>query len=167
MYLVKIKRILRQRISVLYFEDIHIGYKSHVGDYEISKEEIIEVATRWDPQPFHIDEQIAKQSVFGGLVASSLHLFAICTRLFFDHPDKIAVMAMLSKNAVKLPTPARPGDVLRYETRCIERRASNKHQDRGIVLLSDTLTNGNRDIVLSQEVTLLVAANGSIEFASD
>lgn len=152
---------------MLYFEDIHIGYKSHVGDYEISKEEIIEVATRWDPQPFHIDEQIAKQSVFGGLVASSLHLFAICTRLFFDHPDKIAVMAMLSKNAVKLPTPARPGDVLRYETRCTDRRASNKHQDRGIVLLSDTLTNGNRDIVLSQEVTLLVAANGSIEFASD
>lgn len=161
MCLVKIKRSSRRRISVLYFEDIHIGYSSHVGDYQISKEEIIEVATRWDPQPFHIDEQVAQQSVFGGLVASSLHLFAICTRLFFDHPDKIAVMAMLSKNAVKLPNPARPGDILRYETRCIERRASNKHQDRGIVVLSDTLTNADGKIILSQEATLLVAANGS------
>tara|TARA_A100001037_G_C14915255_1_gene529112 strand:- start:59 stop:511 length:453 start_codon:yes stop_codon:yes gene_type:complete len=143
---------------VLYFEDILVGYRSHVGDYEISKEEIIEVARRWDPQPFHIDEEQAEQSVFGGLVASSVHLFAICTRLFFDHKDKIAVMAMLSKDSVELPNPVRPGEILRYETECISRRKSASQNDRGIICLSDKLSNPAGKIVLKQTVSLLVAS---------
>ena len=64
---------------MLYFDDISLEYSSLVGTYEITREEIVEVATRWDPQPFHVDEQAADRSVFGGLTASSLHLFAIMT----------------------------------------------------------------------------------------
>ena len=52
----------------LYFEDLPIGYESVVGSYELSAEEIVELARRWDPQPFHIDEKAAQKSVFGGLV---------------------------------------------------------------------------------------------------
>ena len=80
---------------MLFFDDIDETYVSEVGTYELTAQEIIEFARRWDPQPFHIDEEQARESVFGGLVASSLHLFAICTRLFFDHKDRIQILAML------------------------------------------------------------------------
>jgi acyl dehydratase len=140
-----------------YLDDIEVGYQSHVGDYVLTREEIIEVASRWDPQPFHTDEEAAAKSVFGGLVASSVHIFAICTRLFFNHKDPIRTIAMLSKDKVRLPAPARPGDVLSYNTKCISWRESRSRPDRGTIVLSDTVTNQTGDIILTQEVTLMVA----------
>lgn len=157
----QLRTVRELRTSVLYFDDIDVGYRSHVGDYLLTREEIIEIAGRWDPQPFHIDERAAAASVFGGLVASSLHLFAICTRLFFDHADAIQVMAMLSKDAVQLPNPARPGDTLRYDTECVARRESQSRSDRGIITLSDVLANQNGEPVLTQRVSLLVARNAA------
>lgn len=142
--------------SVLYFDDIEVGYRSHVGSYLLTRDEIVEVAQRWDPQPFHIDEQAASASVFGGLVASSVHLFAICTRLFCDHADAIQIMAMLSKDMVHLPNPARPGDTLRYDTHCVARRQSKSRADRGVVTLADVLANQQGEPVLTQQVSLLV-----------
>jgi acyl dehydratase len=141
----------------LYFEDLPIGYESIVGTYELSAGEIIELARRWDPQPFHVDEAAAKNSVFGGLVASSLHLFAICTRLFFDHADAIKTVAMLGKDKIRLPSPARAGSTLTYVTRCIDRRESKGRPEVGIVTLEDELTDEQGNTVLTQQVTLMVA----------
>ena len=145
---------------MLYFDDIPVGYKSHVGTYDLTKEEIIDVATRWDPQPFHINEEAAKASVFGGLVASSVHLFAILTRLFFDHDDRIQTLAMLSKDEIKLPNPARVGDTLRYDTECVAAKATSNPK-RGIITLADTLSNQQGEPVLTQTVTLMVARKHS------
>ena len=141
----------------LYFEELPIGYESIVGSYDLSAEEIIEFARRWDPQPFHIDEQAAQSSIFGGLVASSLQLFAICTRLFFDHADRIQTVAMLGKDKIRLPNPARAGASLTYVTRCTDRRESKRHHDAGIVTLTDELKDQDENTVLTQEVTLMVA----------
>lgn len=143
---------------MLYFDDIDVGYKSHVGDYRVTRDEIIEIAQRWDPQPFHIDEVAARASAFGGLVASSVHLFAICTRLFFDHEDRIQIIAMLSKDRIQLPNPVRPGDTVSYETECIERRPSKTSPGRGVIVLADTVTNQRSELVLRQQVTLMIAA---------
>ena len=140
-----------------YFEDLPVGYQSEVGRYALTAEEIIDVARRWDPQTFHVDAAAAATSIFGGLTASSLHLFAICTRLFFDHADQIAVLAMLGKDEVRFPHPARPGDQLRYVTECIEARASRSKPDRGIVTLADRLSNARDEPVLTQRVQLMVA----------
>ena len=90
---------------MLYFDDLPVGYRSTVGTWLLERDEIVEFAKRWDPQPFHIDEERAADSVFGGLVASSLHLFAICTRLFFDHADRIQIMAMLGQGRDPDPEP--------------------------------------------------------------
>jgi acyl dehydratase len=139
-----------------YLDDIDVGYRSHVGSYTLIREEIIAVALRWDPQPFHIDEGAARQSVFGGLVASSVHIFAICTRLFFDHEDRIQIIAMLSKDKVRLVNPARPGDILHYDTECISKKESLSRPDRGTIVLADLLTNQRGEPVLTQEVTLMV-----------
>ena len=144
-------------IRPVHFEDIPIGYEALVGSYELSATEIVELATRWDPQPFHIDAEAAANSVFGGLVASSLHLFAICTRLFFDHADQIQTVAMLGKDKIRLPNPARAGSTLSYVTRCVDRRESKGHPEVGIVTLADELKDENGKVVLTQEVTLMVA----------
>lgn len=141
---------------MLYFDDIAVGYRSRVGTYTLTETEVVDFASKWDPQPFHIDKAAAEKSIFGGLTASSLHLFAICTRLFFDHEDRIQILAMLGKEAIRIPNPARPGDVLTYTTECIQRKPSSSRPDRGVITLSDTLANQRNEPVLTQEVALLV-----------
>ena len=128
-----------------------------VGTFSLTDTAVIEFAQSWDPQPYHVDPAAAAKSVFGGLVASSAHLFAICTRLFFDHEDRIQTVAMLGKDKLRLPNPARVGTTLTYETRCVGKRASGSRPDVGIVTLADTVTDDTGAVVLSQEVTLLVA----------
>ena len=142
----------------LYLEDVPVGYQSTIGEWQLTRDEIIELAKQWDPQPFHIDDAAAERSVFGGLVASSLHVFALCTRLFFDHEDQIQILAMLSKDKIRLQNPARVGDTLTYSTECISNNPSSSKPDRGSIILSDTVTNQRDETVLSQEVTLLVAS---------
>jgi acyl dehydratase len=140
-----------------YFEDLESGQRWLVGTYRLTREEVIEFASRWDPQPFHIDDDAAARSLYGGLTASSLHLFAICTRLFFDCEPRIAVLAMLGKDEVRFPAPARPGDELQYWTCCMERRTSRSRFDRGIITLADELRSAAGETVMTQRVTLLVA----------
>ena len=139
------------------FDDIPDDYESVIGTWELTADEIIAFAKTWDPQPFHTDLRAAKQSPFGGLVASSAHLFAICTRLFFDHPDRIDVLAMLGKDKLRLPAPARADTTLTYRTRCIGKRASSSRPSTGIITLADSVTDGDDNAVLTQEVTLMVA----------
>ncbi|MCY3859482.1 MAG: MaoC/PaaZ C-terminal domain-containing protein [Gammaproteobacteria bacterium] len=147
---------------MLYFDDIEVGYQSEVGTYTLTEAEVIEFASTWDPQPFHIDKEAASASIFGGLTASSLHLFAICTRLFFDHEDRIQILAMLGKEAIRIPNPARPGDVLTYSTECIQKKPSSSRPDRGVITLKDTLANQDGEPVLTQEVALLVARQNNL-----
>lgn len=140
-----------------FYEDIPLDHRSVVGTYALSETAIIDFARAWDPQPFHTDPDAARRSVFGGLVASSAHLFAICTRLFFDHPDPIRVVAMLGKDKLRLPNPARAGTTLTYETRCTGKRDSASRADVGIVTLADTVTDNAGRVVLTQAVSLMVA----------
>ncbi len=139
------------------FDDIPDDYEALIGTWDLTANEIVDFARTWDPQPFHTDIDAAKESPFGGLVASSAHLFAICTRLFFDHEDRIDVLAMLGKDKLRLPGPARAGTTLTYRTRCIGKRASSSRPTTGIVTLADTVTDSTDAAVLTQEVTLMVA----------
>lgn len=140
-----------------YFDDLTVGYRSLVGVARVSTQEAIAFAEQWDPQPFHVDAEAAADSIYGGLTLSSLHLFALCTRLFFDHEDRIAVLAMLGKDEIRFPNPARPDEDLRYHTECVSARPSKSRPDRGVIELQDTVTNEAGETVLSQRVSLLVA----------
>jgi acyl dehydratase len=141
---------------VLHFDDIAENYETTVGTWALTAADIIAFAEVWDPQPFHTDAVAAKQSPFGGLIASSAHLFAICTRLFFDQREPFAVRAMLGKDKLQLPNPARAGTTLTYRTRCAAKRQSASRPNVGIVVLADTVTDDAGNVVLSQEVTLMV-----------
>jgi acyl dehydratase len=144
-------------VARIFFEDLEGGYRTRVGEYALTADEIVEFASRWDPYPFHTDLRAARDSVFGGLTASSCHLFAIATLLFHRDPHPIAVLAMLGKDEVRFPNPARPGDRLTYTTECVEARASRSKPDRGIATLRDALLNQAGVPILTQRVSLLVA----------
>jgi acyl dehydratase len=141
---------------MIYFDDLKVGDPIVIGTYMPSKDEAIAFAMRWEPQPHHVDERAAEASVFGGLTLCSLYLFAIVTRLFFDYERPFAVTAMLGKDEIRFPRPARPGDELRYQTECVDKRVSKSRPDRGIVTLHDVLTDTNGETVLTQTVTLLM-----------
>lgn len=141
------------------YDDIPDDYASVIGTWDLTVDDIIAFARTWDPQPFHTDVEAARRSPFAGLVASSAHLFAICTRLFYDHDDRIDVLAMLGKDKLRLPNPARAGTILTYRTRCIGKRASTSRPTTGIITLADAVTDSEDRPVLTQEVTLMVARN--------
>lgn len=141
---------------MLYFDDIPDDYHAVVGTWQLHADDIIAFAEAWDPRPAHIDAAFAERSRFGTLIASSAHLFAIVTLLFARHGDQFQVLAMLGKDKLRLPNPARAGTTLTYETRCIGKRGSASRPDAGIVFLADTVTDNEGDVILTQEVTLMV-----------
>ncbi|HAK52072.1 MAG TPA: acyl dehydratase [Gammaproteobacteria bacterium] len=142
---------------MLYFEQIPVGYSCTIGAWQLNEADVIAFARAWDPQPFHIDKAAAETSMFGELVASSLHVFAICTRLFFDHDDEIQVMAMLGKDKIRFSHPARATDLLVYTTECTSAKPSTTKSDRGIIVLADSVARDSGEVVMTQEVTLMVA----------
>jgi acyl dehydratase len=141
-----------------YYGDLEVGSRWLVGTYVASKAEAIELARRWEPQPHHVDERAAAESVYRGLTVCSLHLFAICTRLFLEQANPVAVTAMLGKDEVRLPKAARPDEEIRYYTECIDKRPSRSRPGSGIVVVRDTLSDASGETVLTQRVTLMVAA---------
>lgn len=144
-------------MTVRYFDDLSVGESILVGCYTPPRSEAVGLATRWEPQRYHIDEDAAAASLYGRLTLCSLHLFAICTRLFFDMAEPIAVLGMLGKDELRLPAPAYPDEELRYVTTCVEKRESKSKPDRGIVIVEDRLERADGTAVLTQKVTLLVS----------
>ena len=142
---------------MLFFDDIPDDYRSVVGVWQLDADDIIAFANDWDPRPLHTDAAVAERSPFGALIASSAHLFAIVTLLFARHEDQIQVLAMLGKDNLRLPGPARAGTTLTYQTRCVSKRLSASRPDSGIVVLADTVTDDDGNAVLTQEVTLMVS----------
>jgi len=88
-----------------YFEDIAEGEHLNCRSISISKEDIVKFATEFDPQPFHVDEEAARASVFGGLVASSLHTLSVCTRTVVEAQGDIAILSGVGMDAVKMFNP--------------------------------------------------------------
>ena len=142
---------------MLYFDDIPDDYRAVVGRWQLDADAIVAFAQAWDPRPVHTDAAVAGCSPFGTLIASSAHLFAIVTLLFARHEDDIQLLAMLGKDKLRLPSPARAGTTLIYETRCADKRLSASRPDAGIVTLADTVRDDDGNVVLTQEVTLMVA----------
>lgn len=144
-----------------YFEHFMLGLEEDApGRHIVTEEEIIEFGTRWDSQPFHVDPEAAKESVFGGLVASSAHLFAIAIGLWnretANAEERTAAVSALGFNNMQLKTPARPGDELKSRSTVIERRSSASKPHLGIVTFRNEVTNQDDVLVFSFENSALI-----------
>lgn len=126
----------------LYWEDFPVGEVTECGAYEVTREEIIEFASEFDPQPFHLNEEIAKTSLLGGLAASGWHSCAIAMRIMWDgYLHKTASMGAPGVDEVRWRKPVYPGDVLRLRRTTLEARRSRSRPGMGLVKFSWEMLN--------------------------
>lgn len=141
----------------LLFDDLRVGTVMSTSEaYEITREEIVEVAGRWDPQPFHLDDEAAADSQFGGLVASGLHTLAASVRLGTLEQPSTASIAGLGMDEIRMLHPVRPGDRLQQTTDVTELLPSRSRPDRGIVRARRTVRNQDGVAVLTYLLTWMV-----------
>jgi acyl dehydratase len=143
-----------------FYEELAVGDQcTFDGEYLVTKEEIIEVGERWDPQPFHIDPIAAKDSIFGGLVASSAHIFSIYVSIGhtpIDEAKRIASVSALGFNNLQWHSPVRPNDVLRSSFEIIASRESISKPHLGVVTTRSRIFNQNDETVFTLECVLFV-----------
>ena len=133
-----------------YFEDFTLGEVVELGSRSISKEEIIDFARQFDPQYFHVDEERAKQSIYGGLIASGWHTAALTMRLAADGLIlDSASMGSPGVDELRWLKPVRPGDTLSARFTVTEIRPSGSKPDRGIVKSFVEVSNQHGEVVLT------------------
>lgn len=141
-----------------FFDDFELGEQWPIPQsYEMTRDEIVSFATKWDPQPFHVDYEAAKKSVYGTLTACGTHIQAVVLKLAQALPHETAVIGALGYDEVRFHKAACLDDVLSLTIECIEKRPSSSKPDRGVIKNRHTLVNQTGDTVFSQTTTLLIA----------
>jgi acyl dehydratase len=127
-----------------YLDDFAAGQVYRSNRLRVDKEQILAFAAQFDPQPYHLDEEAARKSVFKGLAASGWHTAAMTMRLLveseFQPADGILGVGL---EELSWPRPVRPGDELRVESQVLEVRPSKVRADRGVIRLRTTTLNQN------------------------
>jgi len=138
--------------SKLYLDDFQEGQIIELGHKTISREEILAYATQYDPQPFHIDENAAKQSIYGGRIASGWHPVSLFMRLLVDGLlCRAASMGSPGVDEVRWLKPVRPGDTLRARGVVHAVIPSRSKPDRGILRTTYEMFNQDGERVLSMK----------------
>jgi len=133
-----------------YWEDFKVGERITVGTVGVDKDEVIEFASRYDPQSFHVDEEAAKQSIYGGLIASGWHSCALIMRLICDsYMLEAASLGSPGLDNVRWPKPVRPGDTLTAYRTTLESRESRSRPEAGIVKTLWEVENQNGELVMT------------------
>lgn len=145
----------------LFLEDLEAGQVYRTDTHVMTVEEIKAFARQYDPQPFHIDEDAAKDSLFEGLCASGWHTAAITMKLVLEGPFRPAgghIGARLEE--LRWPRPTRPGDELRAETEVLEVRPSESRPGYGWAKVRTTTFNQNGDVAQTYIGNLIVSRKG-------
>lgn len=140
-----------------FLEDLHVGDRFQSGTCEVTEKGIVDFAEHFDPQPFHLDLDAARRSVFRGLAASGWHTAAMSMKLFVTGDLQLAGGSIgLGVDQLEWPRPVRPGDTLRLQTEILEVRPSRSKPDRGIIRIRNVTTNQDGDVVQSFLASVLV-----------
>lgn len=141
----------------LYLEDFSAGQTFRSGTVTVERERLEAFAREFDPQPFHLDETAARESLFGRQVASGWQTAALTMRLLVDGDLKVAGgLIGMGVEMMKWPRPVFPGDVLHVESEVEEVRPSRSAPDRGIVRIRSITKNQDGHPVLIQTASLIV-----------
>jgi len=141
----------------LYFEDVVLGQRNRTPEYTVERDELIEYARKWDPQPFHLDDAAGEQSIMGGISACFSHVMAIHSRLMHEREPQLAILAGLGFEEARMLRPVRPGDRLRAEFEAVSKRASQSKPDRGIIETQFHILNQRDEEVLRIRGRAMVA----------
>jgi len=135
-------------VPEVFLEDLQVGQRFGSDTIEVTKENIFAFARDFDPQPFHLDEEAARRSIFKQLTASGWHTAAMSMRLFVTGEFKpVGGSIGLAVDELRWPQPVRPGDILKLETEILDVRKSRSKPDRGIIRIRNVTTNQRGEIV--------------------
>ena len=124
----------------LYLDDLHVGQRFTSGTHLIDEEQIKAFARQFDPQPFHLDTEAAKNTLFEGLVASGWHTASVTMRLLVESGLPLAGGLVGAGGEINWPRPTRPGSILQVESEIIALKPSQSRPDRGMATVrSETL----------------------------
>jgi acyl dehydratase len=133
-----------------YFEDYSAGTVHEFGEIKIEQDEMIAFARRFDPQPFHIDPEAAKSSVFGGLIASGWFTASLTMRALVDHyVSKVASLGSPGVDELRWLKPVRPGDILTVRVTVLKTQRLRSKPDRGFVRTFVEVFNQDGDVVMT------------------
>ena len=142
-----------------YFEDIAVGAKQAFGRYEVTREEVLEFAGKYDPQPFHLSDEAAAQTHFGRLAASGWHTCAMTMAMLVENmkTNRQAGLGSPGVEDLRWLKPVYPGDTLRCESELIEKRRSQSRREMGIFKSRLKVFNQHDEAVLAMTSIGLVA----------
>ena len=132
----------------LYWEDFEPAQTLDLGSRTVTEEEILEFARRWDPQPFHVDPEAARETVFGGLIASGWHTGAMWMRMYVDTVLGDGSRGSPGIEELRWLAPVRPGDTLTGSLTVLETSPSERDPTRGTVRIRAEMTNGDGVVVM-------------------
>ena len=140
------------QVPRLFWEDFQVGDQSEFGRAEVTREAIVEFARQFDPQPFHLDEDAARQSLFGGLCASGWHTASMAMRMMCDsHLSQAASLGSPGLENLRWKQPVRPGDVLHMRHEVLDARPMASRPGVGLVLSRWQVFNQRDELVMSME----------------
>lgn len=131
------------------FEDFEVGQEMEYGRAVVTAEEIIRFGREFDPEPFHIGEEEAKNTMFGGLIASGIHMAAMLRRMQADGFANIASQGSPGWDELHFLAPTRPGDVLHVRTSVLETRVSKSRPNLGIVKMRHLVIDAKGEVKTS------------------
>jgi acyl dehydratase len=136
----------------IYWEDFKPGDTAPMGEKTMDQAEMIAFARAYDPQPFHIDADAARESMYGGLIASGWHTVALVMRMMVDsYLNASASLGSPGVDNVRWMKPVRPGDTIRATRTVIETRPSSSRPTMGLVKSRWDVFNQNGELVMTME----------------
>jgi acyl dehydratase len=141
-------------VRMRYFEDFEVGEVIEIGSKKVTKAEIITFAEAFDPQPFHTSEEKAKDSIFGGLIASGWHTCGIFMRLYVDNfLTKTISLGSPGVDHIRWLKPVFPNDTISGRITILETKPSPNHPDVGIIKIKSEMLNQSGEVVMHIEGT--------------
>ena len=133
-----------------YFEDIPVGVTAKFGNYAVTREEVMDFAVKYDPQPFHLDDEAAAATHFGRLSASGWHTCAMTMSMLVENlkQNRQAGLGSPGIDNLRWLKPVYPGDTLRVESTVLEKRRSQSRPEMGIFKSQLTVFNQNDEPVM-------------------
>jgi acyl dehydratase len=139
----------------LYLDDLQIGQRFTSGTYVVDEAQITAFARQFDPQPFHLDNEAAKNTLLSGLAASGWHTAAITMRLLVESMP-LAGGIVGAGGELDWPNPTRPGDSLQVESEVLDIRPSRSRPDRGVAVVRSLTRNQRNEVVQCLTAKLIV-----------
>ena len=144
---------------MIYFEDLEVGQETHFGSYQVTREEVLEFARKYDPQPFHLSDEAAAKTHFKRLAASGWHSCAMTMAVMARHvvEQEQASLGSPGIDELRWLKPVYPGDTLHVNSRIVELRPSRSKPDLGSFRSEVTVTNQDDVAVLRFTSIVLIS----------